>query len=192
MQEILIILIYSYFLGSIPFGLILTKTFTGKDIRNTGSGNIGATNVLRSSGKVLAVVTLLLDTLKGYLAVAITINFFPEFTLLSSLIVFIGHIFPVWIKFKGGKGVATYLGILLALNYYFFFIFILLWSIIILIFKYASLASLTSALLIFLLNVYLNGIGQSYSFLIFLLLIIYSHKDNIVRLRTGSEKKINL
>ena len=192
MQEILIILIYSYFLGSIPFGLILTKTFTGKDIRNTGSGNIGATNVLRSNGKVLAVVTLLLDTLKGYLAVAITINFFPEFTLLSSLIVFIGHIFPVWIKFKGGKGVATYLGILLALNYYFFFIFILLWSIIILIFKYASLASLTSALLIFLLNVYLNGIGQSYSFLIFLLLIIYSHKDNIVRLRTGSEKKINL
>ncbi len=192
MQEILIILIYSYFLGSIPFGLILTKTFTGKDIRNTGSGNIGATNVLRSSGKVLAVVTLLLDTLKGYLAVAITINFFPEFTLLSSLIVFIGHIFPVWIKFKGGKGVATYLGILLALNYYFFFIFILSWSIIILIFKYASLASLTSALLIFLFNVYLNGISQSYSFLLFLLLIIYSHKDNIVRLKAGSEKKINL
>ncbi len=192
MQEILIILIYSYLLGSIPFGLILTKAFTGKDIRNTGSGNIGATNVLRSSGKVLAVVTLLLDTLKGYLAVAITINFFPEFTLLSSLIVFIGHIFPVWIKFKGGKGVATYLGILLALNYYFFFIFILSWSIIILIFKYASLASLTSALLIFLFNVYLNGISQSYSFLLFLLLIIYSHKDNIVRLRTGSEKKINL
>ena len=192
MQEILIILIYSYLLGSIPFGLILTKAFTGKDIRNTGSGNIGATNVFRSSGKVLAVVTLLLDTLKGYLAVAISINFFPEFTLLSSLIVFIGHIFPVWIKFKGGKGVATYLGILLALNYYFFFIFILSWSIIILIFKYASLASLTSALLIFLFNVYLNGISQSYSFLLFLLLIIYSHKDNIVRLKAGSEKKINL
>ncbi len=106
----------SYFIGSIPFGLILTKIFTGKDVREIGSGNIGATNVLRTGNKYLAAITLLLDVLKGYVAIIITKQYFPELIIFSSLLVFLGHLFPVWLKFKGGKGVATYLGILFALS----------------------------------------------------------------------------
>ena len=116
-MEIFIVAVFSYLCGSIPFGLILTKTFSGKDIRDVGSGNIGATNVLRTGNKYLAFLTLILDILKGYIAVIITKQFFPELLQLSALLVFLGHIFPIWLKFKGGKGVATFLGILFALSY---------------------------------------------------------------------------
>ena len=125
--NLIIVVIYSYLLGSIPFGLILTKIFLKKDIRTIGSGNIGTTNVLRTGNKFLAMSTLALDLLKGYISVYITIFFFENLTSLSALICFIGHIFPIWLKFKGGKGVATYLGIILALSYKLFLIFIVSW-----------------------------------------------------------------
>ena len=121
--NLIIVGVYSYILGSIPFGLILTKIFLNKDIRKVGSGNIGTTNVLRTGKKSLALATLVLDLLKGYLSVFITILYFKDFTSYSALICFIGHVFPVWLKFKGGKGVATYLGVILALSYEFFLIF---------------------------------------------------------------------
>ena len=192
MQEIIIIGIYSYLLGSIPFGLILSKIFLKKDIRQSGSGNIGATNVLRSGNRILGFFTLILDGLKSYLAVIITIGFFSDYFFLSSVLVFLGHLFPIWLKFKGGKGVATYLGILFALNFYYAVIFILSWLIIIFITKYVSLGSLVSSLIVLLFNVYFEGFNESIMLFIFLVLIIYSHRTNIWRLKSGIENKINL
>ena len=121
--NLIIVAVYSYLLGSIPFGLVLTKIFLKKDIREIGSGNIGTTNVLRTGKKSLAVATLVLDLLKGYFSIIITFTYFENLISYSALICFIGHIFPVWLKFKGGKGVATYLGVILALSYKFFLIF---------------------------------------------------------------------
>ena len=192
MQEIFFISIYSYLLGSIPFGLILSKIFLKKDIRQSGSGNIGATNVLRSGGRILGFFTLILDGLKSYLAVIITIGFFSDYFFLSSVLVFLGHLFPIWLKFKGGKGVATYLGILFALNFYYAVIFILSWLIVIFITKYVSLGSLVSSLIVLLFNVYFEGFNESIMLFIFLVLIIYSHRANIGRLKAGIENKINL
>ena len=192
MQEIIIIGIYSYLLGSIPFGLILSKIFLKKDIRQSGSGNIGATNVLRSGSRILGFFTLILDGLKSYLAVIITIGFFSDYFFLSSVLVFLGHLFPIWLKFKGGKGVATYLGILFALNFYYAVIFILSWLIIIFITKYVSIGSLVSSLIVLLFNVYFEGFNESIMLFIFLVLIIYSHRTNIGRLKAGIENKINL
>ena len=114
--ELFYVVIYSYIFGSIPFGLILTKIFLKKDIREIGSGNIGATNVLRTGKKFLGVATLLLDAFKGYFSVVITLNFFPEYVYLSALLCFLGHVFPVWLKFDGGKGIAVYLGVLFAIS----------------------------------------------------------------------------
>ena len=111
--DILYVFTYSYFIGSVPFGLIITKIFLGKDIRNIGSGNIGTTNVLRTGKKSLAAATLLFDILKGFVSITIAYKYFNELIYLSALICLIGHIFPIWLKFKGGKGVATYLGIIL-------------------------------------------------------------------------------
>ncbi len=104
-MDVLIVILFSYLSGSVPFGLILTKNFVNRDIRNIGSGNIGATNVLRTGNKLLAAFTLLLDILKGYVPVIIAQKYFPELIQLSCLLAFLGHIFPVWLKFKGGKGV---------------------------------------------------------------------------------------
>ena len=134
-MDVLIVILFSYLSGSIPFGLILTKIFGDRDIRNIGSGNIGATNVLRTGNKFLAVLTLLLDILKGYIPVIIVQQYFPELIQLSCLLAFLGHIFPVWLKFKGGKGVATYLGILFALSIQLSFLFMFTWLTISLIFK---------------------------------------------------------
>ena len=111
---------YSYFLGSIPFGLILTKNFLKQDIRKVGSGNIGTTNVLRTGNKFLCNIYINFDLLKGYVSILITLFFFESLTYFAGLICFIGHIFPIWLKFKGGKGVATYLGVILAFSYKFF------------------------------------------------------------------------
>ena len=161
MQEIFFISIYSYLLGSIPFGLILTNTFLKKDIRKSGSGNIGATNVLRSGGKVLGFLTLIMDGLKSYLAVMITIRFFSDYFFLSAVLVFLGHLFPIWLKFRGGKGVAAYLGILFGLNFSYALVFILSWLTIIFMTKYVSLGSLVSSLIVLLLNVYFEGFNES-------------------------------
>ena len=192
MQEIFFISIYSYLLGSIPFGLILSKIFLKKDIRQSGSGNIGATNVLRSGGKVLGFLTLIMDGLKSYLAVMITIRFFSDYFFLSAILVFLGHLFPIWLKFKGGKGVATYLGILFGLNFFYAVVFILSWLTIIFITKFVSLGSLVSSLIVLLINVYFEGLNDSIILFLFLVLIIYSHRTNIGRLKSGTESKINL
>ena len=139
-MDILIVLIYSYILGSIPFGLIITKIFLNKDIRKVGSGNIGTTNVLRTGKKSLAITTLLLDALKGYVSVLISLIYFNDLIFLSALICFIGHIFPIWLNFKGGKGVAVYLGIIAALSFPFAIVFSICWIVLALIFKYSSVS----------------------------------------------------
>ena len=126
-MDLILIVLVCYFLGSIPFGFILTKFFLKQDIREIGSGNIGATNVLRTGNKSIGYLTLLLDILKAVIPVIfIKINF-SEYLFISSLSVFLGHVFPIWLKFKGGKGVASYLGILFCINYILGFVFILVW-----------------------------------------------------------------
>jgi len=189
--ELLYIAIYSYILGSIPFGLVLTKIFLGKDIRNIGSGNIGATNVLRTGKKVLGFSTLLLDGLKAYVSILITLNFFPNYIFLSALLCFLGHIFPIWLKFKGGKGIAVYLGLLFAFSIYLGFIFIISWVIVLLISKYSSLSSLISTLVVFLSSITLHNFNMSLFFFIIFIIVIYTHKENISRIRDKTENKIN-
>ena len=190
--EIILVLIYSYFLGSIPFGLIITKVFLRKDIRKVGSGNIGTTNVLRTGKKSLAIATLIFDILKGYVSVIITLKYFNDLVYFSALICFIGHIFPVWLKFKGGKGVATYLGILLALSFKFGIIFGLTWLLISFIFKYSSLSSMIGALIVFVYSMFLDNITLSIFLFITFIIILYTHRENIVRLKDSSETKIKL
>ena len=148
-MEIILVVSFSYLSGSIPFGLILTKFFGGQDIRKIGSGNIGATNVLRAGNKFLAALTLVLDILKGYIPVIISLQYFPGLIQVSCLLAFLGHVFPVWLKFNGGKGVATYLGILLALSIQLGLLFIFTWVVVSLIFKYSSVSSMFASLTIF-------------------------------------------
>ena len=189
--NLIIVAVYSYLLGSIPFGLVLTKIFLKKDIREIGSGNIGTTNVLRTGKKSLAVATLVLDLLKGYFSIIITFTYFENLISYSALICFIGHIFPIWLKFKGGKGVATYLGVILALSYKFFLIFGITWLVLSFLFRYASLSSIISSLIVF---VYSYFFINNYSLILFIffVIIIYTHRENIVRLKNSEENKIKL
>ena len=185
-MDYLIIITTSYILGSIPFGLILTKLFLKKDIRNIGSGNIGATNVLRSGNKSIGYSTLLLDILKAILPVLYVKFYYPDFIYISSLSVFLGHVFPIWLKFNGGKGVATYVGILFSINLIYGFVFGLTWIIIFLFSKYSSLSSLLGS---FSIPVYLfivNG-DQIIFFIIMFVLIFYTHRENIKRLKNKEE-----
>ena len=186
------IALYSYLLGSMPFGLILTKIFLKKDIREVGSGNIGTTNVLRTGNKFLAAITLILDLLKGFISVYITLLYYEDLVSYSALICFIGHIFPVWLKFKGGKGVATYLGIILALNYKLFLIFGVSWIALSLSFRFASLSSIISSLIIFLYAYFFENNNNLLLLFIFFVSILYTHKENIVRLKNSKENKIKL
>ena len=203
-MDLIIVATFSYLSGSIPFGLILTKIFSGKDVRKIGSGNIGATNVLRAGNKYLAALTLLLDILKGYAPVVITKLFFPELLQLSGLLAFLGHIFPIWLKFKGGKGVATFLGILFAISYGLSSLFIFTWLVVSLIFKYSSLSSIFSSLTVFVVVLIKESIIKSidpslegitnlklFLFTIFVL-IIFTHKKNILNLKNNTEQKIKL
>jgi len=190
--EILYIAIYSYVLGSLPFGLILTKIFLNKDLREIGSGNIGATNVLRTGKKSLSALTLILDGLKAYISVIVTLNYFPDYIYLSALLCFLGHIFPVWLKFKGGKGVAIYLGVLFALSINLGIIFLVNWIIILYLSKYSSLSSLISTLIIFLYSMILNNFDESLFFFIILIIVIYTHRENIIRLKNKTESKLKL
>ena len=203
-METFLIAVFSYFCGSIPFGLILTKFFSGKDIRNIGSKNIGATNVLRTGNKYLAFTTLILDILKGYFAVIITQQYFPELIQLSALLVFLGHLFPIWLKFKGGKGVATFVGILFALSYSLTLLFILTWITVALIFKYSSLSSIFASITVFVISFIKENVIKVFDpnisnisdikllLFIFLILIIYTHKNNISNLINRTEHKIKL
>ena len=190
--NLFIVAFYSYLLGSIPFGLILTKFFLKKDIRDVGSGNIGTTNVLRTGKKSLAAATLLLDLLKGYLSVVITNHYFEDLISYSALLCFVGHIFPIWLKFKGGKGVATYLGVILALSYKFFLIFGIVWLVLTFLFRFASLSSMISTLIIFLYSYFFENNNFSLILFIFFIIILYTHRENIVRLKNSSENKIKL
>ena len=190
--NLIIVAIYSYLLGSIPFGLVLTKIFLKKDIRTVGSGNIGTTNVLRTGNKFLAITTLALDLLKGYISIYISMFYFESLVSLSALICFIGHIFPIWLKFKGGKGVATYLGVILALSYKLFFIFCITWVSLSLLFRFVSLSSMISSLIVFL-YAYFYGINDHALILfIFFVMILFTHKENILRLKNSTENKIKL
>ena len=189
--NLIIVAVYSYLLGSIPFGLVLTKIFLKKDIRKIGSGNIGTTNVLRTGKKSLAIATLMLDLLKGYFSIVITLIYFENLISYSALICFIGHIFPVWLKFKGGKGVATYLGVILALSYKFFLIFGITWLILSFLFRYASLSSIISSLIVFVYSYFFIN-DFSLILFIFFVIIIYTHRENIVRLKNSEESKIKL
>jgi len=203
-MEILIVFLFSYISGSIPFGLLLTKIFDKKDIRKIGSGNIGATNVLRTGNKILAILTLLLDILKGYIPVILTIKYFPELVNLSALIVFLGLIFPLWSKYKGGKGVATYLGILGALSLQSFMLFIFSWLIISLIFRYSSVSSMFASFTVLIINsirelvmsidtsLLSSQVNDSKLLFIFFVLIIFTHRKNISNLRNKTEQKIKI
>ena len=192
MIDIIIVISFSYIFGSIPFGLILTKIFVNLDIRKIGSGNIGATNVLRSGNKLLAAITLLLDVLKGYLPVIISLKYFPELTQLSCIITFLGHVFPIWLKFKGGKGVATYLGILFAISLELSFLFIFTWLVVSLIFKYSSLSSLIGSLSIPIINFFFFNDEIVFFFIIMFVLIFYTHRENIKRLLNRTESKTKI
>ena len=183
---------YSYLLGSIPFGLLLTKIFLKKDIRTVGSGNIGTTNVLRTGNKYLAIATLVFDLLKGYFSVYITIIYFEGLASFSALICFVGHIFPIWLKFKGGKGVATYLGVILALSYKYFLIFSIAWVSLSLLFRFASLSSMISTLIVFLFAFFFEIDNNILLLFIFFVMILFTHKENILRLKSSTENKIKL
>ena len=189
--NLIIVAVYSYFLGSIPFGLVLTKIFLKKDIREFGSGNIGTTNVLRTGKKSLAVATLVLDLLKGYFSIALTFIYFENLISYSALICFVGHIFPIWLKFTGGKGVATYLGVILALSYKFFLIFGITWLVLSFLFRYASLSSIISSIIVFVYSYFFIN-NFSLILFIFFVIIIYTHRENIVRLKNSEESKIKL
>ena len=203
-MEIVLVAVFSYLCGSIPFGLILTKIFSKQDIREIGSGNIGATNVLRTGNKYLAFATLFLDILKGYIPVLIAKHFFPELLQLSALLAFLGHLFPVWLKFNGGKGVATFLGILFALSYGLAALFIFTWLTVSLIFKYSSLSSIFSSLTVFIVTLITEKVTfainsntyeeENLKLLLFiiLILIIFTHRKNISKLKNGTEQKIKL
>ena len=190
--DIFNVFVYSYLLGSIPFGLIITKIFLGKDIRKVGSGNIGTTNVLRTGKKSLAAATLLLDVLKGYISILITYIFFSDLIYLSALTCFIGHVYPIWLKFRGGKGVATYLGIILGFSFILGIIFAITWLIIAVIFRYSSLSSMLSSMVVCIYSFVIGNEIQNYFLFIILIVIIFTHKENIIRLKNSKETKIKL
>ena len=190
--EIFSVFFLSYIFGSIPFGLILSKFFLNKDIRKVGSKNIGATNVLRTGNKFIAAVTLVLDISKGIAPVMITNYYFPSLIFLSALMAFLGHIFPVWIKFKGGKGIAPFIGIIFALNLKLGIYFCISWILIALITKYSSLSSIISALIILLISLLDNNYELNSFLFITFVIILYTHRQNIVRLKNKTEDKIKL
>ena len=191
-MEILIVGIISYLMGSIPFGLILTKIFLKKDIRNIGSGNIGATNVLRTGNKIIGYLTLSLDILKAVIP-ELYIKFnYPELVYVSSLSVFIGHVFPLWLKFKGGKGVATYVGILFSINYILGFVFIASWLIIFFILRYSSLGSILATFIIPVFIFFNPNYESEYFFIIMFILILFTHRENVKRLINKEESKTKI
>jgi acyl phosphate:glycerol-3-phosphate acyltransferase len=179
-----------YLIGSVPFGLVLTKLRGGPDLRSIGSGNIGATNVLRTGNKGLAALTLLLDALKGTLAALIGWRYGPQMALLGAFGAFLGHLFPVWLRFKGGKGVATFLGCLLGIAWKAALVFVAVWIGVAFVTRYSSLAALVASVGATL-ALWLLGEGQAaYLFGLLTVLIVFTHRENIARLLNGSESKI--
>jgi len=191
-MELILVISISYLMGSIPFGLILTKIFLKKDIREIGSKNIGATNVLRTGNKIIGYLTLILDVVKAVIPVLYIKFKFPELIYISSLSVFIGHVLPVWLKFKGGKGVATYVGILFSINYILGIVFAFSWLIIFFISKYSSLGSILSSLLIPIFIFFNSSYENEYFFIIMFVLILYTHRENVKRLINKEESKTKI
>ena len=191
-MDIFLIGIISYLMGSIPFGFILTKIFLKKDIREIGSGNIGATNALRTGNKTIGYSTLVLDILKAVAPVVYVKIFYQDFLYIASLCAFLGHVFPIWLKFKGGKGVATYVGILFAINFYFGIIFIISWFVTFLISKFSSLSSLIGAASIPIYLLILKEFNQVIFFTIMFVLIFFTHRENIKRLKNKEETKTKI
>ena len=193
----LLLIILFYLIGSLPFALILTKLSGFGDIRNIGSGNVGATNVLRTGNKLLAIIVLSLDILKGLIPYLIIHIYFNELSLLNKIFLchfaVLGHIYPIWLKFKGGKGVATYIGFLFGLNPYIAISFLLIWLVVAYMSKYSSLGSLVG---IFVAPVYFILINFNLIISIFFIylsfVIVIKHKENIKRLINKTESKIKL
>ena len=191
-MEYLIVGITSYLMGSIPFGFILTKIFLKKDIREIGSGNIGATNALRTGNKLVGYTTLILDIVKAIIPVIYVKMNYPELIYIASLCAFLGHVFPIWLKFKGGKGVATYVGILFSINILLGLIFVISWGVVFLIFRYSSLSSIIGSLSI---PLYLFVTAEKSSvifFVIMFVLIFFTHRENIIRLKNKEESKTKI
>ncbi len=187
-MDYIVTALISYLFGSIPFGYLFTKILLKKDIRSVGSGNIGATNVLRTGNKSLGYLTLILDIAKAVVPV-IYIKFnYPDLVYISALCAFLGHLFPIWLKFKGGKGVATFVGILISINIYYALVFGTIWILTFLISKYSSLSSLFASISI---PIYLAIIdrGNIIFFIIMFVLIFYTHRENIKRLINKEETK---
>ena len=191
-MEIFLTFLVSYLMGSIPFGYILTKIFLKKDIREIGSGNIGATNALRTGNKPIGYLTLTLDVLKAVIPLLfIKINY-PDLIHVSALSIFIGHVFPIWMKFKGGKGVATYVGILFCLSLNLGILFIFSWLIIFFISKYSSLGSILSSLIIPIFIFFNSNYEIEYFFIIMFVFILYTHRENVKRLINKEESKTKI
>lgn len=183
-------LVFGYFLGSIPFGLILTRFAGLGDVRSIGSGNIGATNVLRTGNKKLAAATLIFDMLKGTVAVLVASRYGPDAAIGAVFGAFIGHLFPVWIGFKGGKGVATYLGVLIGLAWPGALVFAAVWIVTALLTRYSSLAALIASIVVPI-ALYSRGYPAiAVLFAIMTVIVIFKHKANITRLLNGTESKI--
>ena len=187
--ELVLIILVSYLFGSIPFGLLLTKIFLKKDIREIGSGNIGATNVLRAGNKILGYSTLVLDILKAVLPILYIKFFMRDYLYISALSIFIGHVFPIWLKFKGGKGVASYLGILCCLDIFTALIFGVVWISVFVLFKFSSLSSLLASLTIPIFHFFYNSNSDYYFYFMMFILIFFTHRENIKRLRNNTESK---
>jgi len=190
-MEYLIIALGSYLLGSIPFGFILTKIFLKKDIRDIGSGNIGATNALRTGNKSLGYATLILDITKAIIPVLYVKYNYPDYIFIASLSAFLGHVFPIWLKFKGGKGVATYIGILFSINLILGLIFIFSWAVIFLISKYSSLSSLMASLMVPIFLIIFENYNSMF-FIIMFVLILYTHRENVKRLKNKEESRTRI
>ena len=183
--------VIGYLLGSIPFGLILTRLAGTQDLRSIGSGNIGATNVLRTGRKGLAAATLICDMLKGTLAVIISGYFGgPDAAMLAALAAFLGHLFPVWLKFRGGKGVAVYIGVLLGLFWPAALVFCVIWLTTALTTRYSSLAALVASVVTPIFLWWFGHFALAALFALLTLLLFFMHRENIKRLQGGTEGKI--
>jgi glycerol-3-phosphate acyltransferase PlsY len=190
-MTILLALLIGYGLGSVPFGLIFTRLAGKGDIRAIGSGNIGATNVLRSGSKLLALATLLADAAKGFLAVAIVWQWGnDQASFLAGLAALAGHIFPIWLNFKGGKGVAVFIGVLLMMSPLPGLLFLFVWLLVAVIFRFSSLAAIVAMLVAPLAVAFFNEYDTLPYLIVMVGLSLYAHRDNIARLRAGTEPKI--
>ena len=191
-MDYLVVGIASYLMGSIPFGLILTKIFLNKDIREIGSGNIGATNALRTGNKLIGYLTLILDIAKAVIPVIYVKINYPDLIYIASLCAFLGHVFPIWLKFKGGKGVATYVGILFSINILLGLIFVASWGIVFLLFRYSSLSSIIGSMSVPAYILITGQINNTIFFAIMFILIFFTHRENIKRLKNKEESKTKI